>query len=59
MDNKVQRQLLLEALADYWEQHPDQRLGQLLYNTIAPVEPCSEIFYIEDRKLRRLLENEL
>lgn len=59
MRDPVKIRLLLAALESAWIRQPHQRLGQLIYNTVAPEKPCPEIFYIEDRELQKLLENEL
>lgn len=55
----VKRELLLAALLDAWKKQPYLRLGQLMYNTVAPSQPCPELFYIEDKDLYKLLENDL
>jgi hypothetical protein len=39
-----------------WERVPDQRLGQLVVNAIAPATPASEVFYSEEGRTRRGLE---
>ena len=44
--------------AKVWAKYPDLRLTQLLVNVIKPSESCSEIYYVEDSKLVKLL-NEL
>ena len=59
MAQTTKRELLIVALVDAWKRQPHQRLGQLIYNTVAPEKPCPEIFYIEDRELFKLLENKL
>lgn len=55
----TEKQVMIAALLEQWVRRPDQRLGQLIYNTVAPSQPCPELFYIEDRELFKLLENEL
>lgn len=47
---------VLDAIRRVWEQSPDLRLGQLLVNAVNPPEPCPELFYIEDEKLVRKVE---
>lgn len=59
MDKTVEKRLLLAALLDAWNRQPHQRLGQLLFNTVAPAKSCPELFYIEDRELYKLLENKI
>lgn len=59
MMDDTKKLVLLEVLRIYWNRHPKQRLGQLLYNVVAPVEPCSDLFYISDKDLQKLLENEI
>ena len=49
------RKRLLAAVQSHWDQHPEQRLMQLLLNRINPGEPCPQVFYCEDAKLRSLL----
>tara|TARA_R110000772_G_scaffold268651_2_gene397042 strand:+ start:1951 stop:2193 length:243 start_codon:yes stop_codon:yes gene_type:complete len=49
---------LLETIEKVWAKYPDLRLTQLLVNVIKPSESCSEIYYVEDSKLVKLL-NEL
>ncbi|MBA6414946.1 hypothetical protein H4J50_02850 [Colwellia sp. 6M3] len=49
---------LLETIEKAWAKYPDLRLTQLLVNVIKPSESCSEIYYVEDSKLVKLL-NEL
>lgn len=50
---------MLYVLRQIWELKPDLRLGQLLVNVIPLKEPCPEMFYIEDEKLKELLRTEL
>ncbi len=57
MKTMVKKELLLSVLLDAWTRQPHLRLGQLIYNTVAPKEQCPELFYIEDRELYKLLEN--
>ena len=49
---------VLETIEKVWAKYPDLRLTQLLVNIIKPSESCSEIYYVEDSKLIKLL-NEL
>lgn len=55
----IKRELLITVLLNAWKKQPYLRLGQLIYNTVAPSQPCPELFYIEDKDLYKLLENEL
>jgi hypothetical protein len=46
----------LETIREAWEANPDLRLGQLVYNaahsaTDGAVQPCPELFYLEDAQL--------
>lgn len=41
---------ILEQLEDYWEDHPDLRLGQIVSN-IAQKEGVDDPFFIEDEEL--------
>jgi hypothetical protein len=47
---------LCRLLQRAWERSPDQRLGQLVVNAIAPQSPCPAVFYAEDSRVRRGLE---
>lgn len=55
----IKKELMVQALLDAWKRQPHQRLGQLLYNTVAPAGACPELFYINDKELFKLLENKL
>lgn len=57
--NHTRKDVVIAALLDAWKRQPHQRLGQLLYNTVAPSAACPELFYIEDKELFKLLENKL
>ncbi len=50
---------VLEALRLAWEQQPDQRLAQLIYNAARPADPCPQLFYLEDDALIANLERML
>lgn len=41
---------VLEELEDYWSEHPDLRLGQILSN-ISQEKGYKDAFYIEDDEL--------
>ena len=47
---------LCRLLQRAWERVPDQRLGQLVVNAIAPSAPCRELFHAEESRTRRGLE---
>jgi len=46
---------VLNAIKEAWLKYPDMRLTQLLINAIAPEEPCTEVYGVEDSKLIKLL----
>jgi hypothetical protein len=50
---------ILDLLRDVWTRSPDLRLGQLIVNTVRSLEPCPEVFSIEDSVLARRLERML
>lgn len=58
-DSNTKKEIVITALLDAWTRQPYLRLGQLIYNTVAPEKPCPEIFYIDDMELYKLLENEI
>lgn len=58
-NSNTKKEIVIAALLDAWTRQPYQRLGQLIYNTVAPEKPCPEIFYIEDGDLFKLLENKI
>jgi hypothetical protein len=47
---------MCRLLQQAWERVPDQRLGQLLVNAIAPAVPAPPVFYAEEGAVRRGLE---
>ncbi len=47
---------VLERIRYIWLQDPDLRLGQLLMAAVGPKDPCSELFYIEEKDLMKRLE---
>lgn len=49
------RRQLLAKLQSHWDQHPEQRLMQLLLNLINPQGACPEVFYCQDEELLSLL----
>lgn len=50
---------ILDLLREVWKQSPDLQLGQLIVNAVRPLEPCPEVFSIEDTVLARRLERML
>ena len=53
--NKAIHEIMLKTIENVWTKYPDLRLAQLLVNVIMPSESCPEIYYIEDSKLIKLL----
>lgn len=50
---------VLEKLGELWEENPDWRLGQLVYNIARQdrsLPPCPGLFYIEDDELERNID---
>lgn len=50
---------ILNCIAMIAEKYPEQRLGQIIYNYILTHCPNADPFYIEDKKLLEILEQEL
>lgn len=48
---------ILVKFQDLWEQHPDQRFGQIISNYLA--KDNEDIFYIEDDELSQRLTDQL
>jgi hypothetical protein len=46
---------ILAKIEELWEEQPDLRLMQLLINALRPENPCSELYSIEDAKLKKRL----
>lgn len=48
---------MLAVLREVWMQVPDWRLGQIIVNAANPPveEPCSHVFFLEDREMEKLL----
>ena len=42
---------ILEVIRLVWTESPDLRLGQIIVGSVAPKQPCPEVFYIEDSEL--------
>ena len=49
--------VVLKGIKEYWEKHPDLRLGQILCNFGRRVG-MPDPFYLEDEDLLRLLKEE-
>lgn len=47
---------LCQLLQRAWERSPDARLGQLMINAVRPPQPCPQVFYAEDGRVRRGLQ---
>ncbi|WP_075936276.1 DUF1040 family protein [Halosegnis longus] len=48
----------LEAVEEYWQEHPDLRLGQLLYK-IANECGYEDPFYMEEDELLAVIEDDV
>ena len=48
---------LIEKVRKLWHLYPDMRLGQLIVNCTPGSFSCPEVFYMEDDKLERTLNN--
>jgi len=48
---------ILDLLGEQWKREPDLRLTQMVVNLVRPVEPCPGVFYFEDNKLEKILQN--
>jgi hypothetical protein len=46
---------ILSKIEKLWLNHPDLRLMQLLINAVRPEDPCSELYSMEDSKLKKRL----
>lgn len=53
------KELILNSLGVLAREYPQQRLGQIIYNYILTHYPNADPFYIEDKKLLEILEQEL
>lgn len=47
---------MLNEIMEVWQKHPDMRLGQLLINCFPHYWESSDIFYIEDDKFLKSIE---
>lgn len=47
---------IVEKLSQYWESHPDLRLGQIIENSKDLSDVKSDTFYIEDDDLEKGLD---
>ncbi len=53
------QEIILNSLAVLCREYPQQRLGQIIYNYILVHCPKADPFYIEDKDLLNILEQEL
>ena len=53
------QELILNSIGVLCREYPQQRLGQIIYNYILIHCPNADPFYIEDKKLLEILEQEL
>lgn len=53
MRDKNRIEPTLDLIKKIWTKYPDLRLGQLILNTVQE----KDLYYIEDDKLKNLLEN--
>lgn len=53
------QEIILNSLGVLARLHPEQRLGQIIYNYVCSQCPNNDCFYIEDEKLLEILEKEL
>ena len=57
MRDSARISIVLAALSEYWEAHPDFRLGQIIDNATAAYcidamkGPGPDVFYVEDAEL--------
>ncbi|MDO8263277.1 MAG: hypothetical protein Q7T21_08620 [Gallionella sp.] len=45
--------MVLDKLREVWERNPELRLAQLVVNAAGEIQPCPDIFYLEDDALLR------
>ena len=53
------QELILNKIGELCRIYPQQRLGQIIYNYILSYCPNANPFYMEDKKLLEILEQEL
>ena len=53
------KELILSNIRVLCREYPQQRLGQIIYNYILTHCPKQDPFFIEDKKLLEILEQEL
>lgn len=56
MRNPDRIQPMLDKLAEFWKEHPDFRLGQLIMTIGMTGEHNPKLFYMEDEEFLKLLE---
>ena len=57
MRNPDRIPVILGELREFWNQHPDWRLGQIVANLNYEATGTNDPFYIEDDVLLELLKN--
>lgn len=50
---------ILENLEEYWKEHPDLRLGQILSNFSREIRNDSDPYYMEDWEFENLLSEKI
>ena len=63
MRNPKRIKKILKAIEKIWEKHPDLRLGQLIWNSMAGVgkwnaPEANPLFFIEDEDLEKMLKKQ-
>ena len=53
------QEIILNALAELCKRYPQQRLGQIIYNYILTHCPNQDPFYVEDKQLLWIMEQEI
>ena len=56
MRNPERIPIILEQLKKIWTEHPDMRLGQLLVGAVQKRTGVSDIFYVEDETLLKMVK---
>lgn len=53
------KEIILNSIGVLCREYPEQRMGQIIYNYILSHCPDGDPFYIEDKKMLEILEQEL
>jgi hypothetical protein len=56
MRNPARIDPILRLIGEAWKRSPDLRLGQIIVSAVRPVDPCPEVFSVEDDLLLRKIE---